>query len=408
MRRIIEKLAAERKNAEEKLQKSLGELKEKYKHIEKQLETSKHNLIQLENQFEKFTQAHFPLKKIFYRKFKKDYLIFLEILKGYRNIIEQILEQINKNLSSTLELFSAILEVVDAKDKEWDALSNNHVNIIFKSMEWRIDKLTNEYQDVKLLMKKFLLIEDKLDSLLSALKKKKLSPEQVEEIIEPLRDYKYAGFENRFRGYEENLLRAQKRYLPYFLNKKNVVDLGCGRGEFLQILKENNIESYGVDSNDEMIEICREKGLKCIKSDILQHLTSVEDESLGGIFSAQVIEHLPPKYLIELIRKSYFKLKKNCYLVLETINPTSLFSLVNTFFLDLSHQKPIHPQTLKFLFEISGFEEVEIKYFSTLDEEKLQEISGRDEDSTIINQNFDKLNKLLFAPADYAVIGKKI
>jgi len=408
MRRILERLSAERKREEEKFQKGLEELKEKYKLIDEQLKTSENLLAQLENQLDELERAHPPVKKIFSRKFEKNYLIFLKILKEYKALIDKTFRQINESLLSTLELFSTILKLIDAKDKEWDALSNNHVSIIFKSMEWRIDKLTNEYQDVKLLMKKFLLIEDKLDSLLSALKKKKLSPEKIEEIIEPLRDYKYAGFENRFRGYEENLLRAQKRYLPYFLNKKNVVDLGCGRGEFLQILKENNIESYGVDSNDEMIEICREKGLKCIKSDILQHLVSLEDESLGGIFSAQVIEHLPPKYLIELIRKSYFKLKKNCYLVLETINPTSLFSLINTFFLDLSHQKPIHPQTLKFLFEISGFEEVEIKYFATLDEEKLQEISGKDEDSTIINQNFDKLNKLLFAPADYAVIGKKV
>jgi O-antigen chain-terminating methyltransferase len=362
----------------------------------------------VESQFKTLEHVRFP-QKIFYRKFKKDYLIFLKILKEYRNLIEQTFKQINENLVSISELFSLILRVIDAKDREWDALSNNHVSLIFKSMEWRIDKLTNEYQDVKLLMKKFLLIEDKLDSLLLTLQKeKKLTLEQIEKIIEPLRDYKYAGFENRFRGYEENLLRAQKKYLPYFLNKKNVVDLGCGRGEFLQILRENNIESYGVDSNDEMVEICLEKGLKCIKCDLLQHLSSLKDESLEGIFSAQVIEHLPPKYLIELIRKSYFKLKKNCYLVLETINPTSLFSLVNTFFLDLSHQKPIHPQTLKFLFEISGFEEVEIKYFAPLDGEKLQEVSGKDEDSTIINQNFDKLNKLLFAPADYAVIGKKI
>ncbi|MCP2520761.1 methyltransferase domain-containing protein [Candidatus Aminicenantes bacterium AC-708-M15] len=408
MRRIIEKLTAERKSAEERLQKSLSELEEKHKEIEKQLETSKNHLIQLENQFEKFKQIHSPLKRFFYRKFKKDHLLFLDILKEYRNQIEQIFKQINENLLSTLKLFSSVLKIVDAKDREWDALSNNHVNIIFKSMEWRIDKLINEYQDVKLLMKKFLLMEDKLDSLLSSIQKKKLSPEQIEEIIEPLRDYKYAGFENRFRGYEENLLRAQKKYLPYFLNKKNVVDLGCGRGEFLQILKENNIDSYGVDSNEEMVEICHQKGLKCIKADILQHLASLEDESLEGIFSAQVIEHLPPKYLIELIRKSYFKLKKNCYLILETINPASLFSLVNTFFLDLSHQKPIHPKTLKFLFEISGFEEVEIKYFSTLDEEKLQEIPVKDDNSAIINENFDRLNKLLFAPSDYAVIGKKI
>jgi O-antigen chain-terminating methyltransferase len=139
----------------------------------------------------------------------------------------------------------------------------------------------------------------------------------------------------------------------------------------------------------------------------LEKLAEWEDNSLSGIFSSQVIEHLPPPYLQRLVEMAYFKLAPSSYMVLETINPTSVFSLVQIYFLDLSHQKPLHPQAVKFLMESAGFEEVEIKYSSPMDEERLQELPAADKNSSILNQNIDKLNKLLYSPSNYAAIGKK-
>jgi O-antigen chain-terminating methyltransferase len=226
--------------------------------------------------------------------------------------------------------------------------------------------------------------------------------------LEPLEDWRYAGFENRFRGNEEEVKKQQTSYLPYFNKKGKVLDLGCGRGEFLELLEQNGIEAVGIDINDQMIDVCLEKGLQCQKGDLLEKLREVSDCSLSGIFSSQVIEHLPPSYLKRMVDLSYFKLAPSSYIVLETINPTSVFSLVQIYFLDLSHQKPIHPQAIKFLMESAGFEEVEIKYSSPKEEEKLNELQGADEISSILNQNIDKLNKLLYAPSNYAAIGKRI
>jgi len=163
----------------------------------------------------------------------------------------------------------------------------------------------------------------------------------------------------------------------------------------------------GIDINDQMIDICLEKGLDCQKGDMLEKLADHEDGSLSGIFSSQVIEHLPPSYLKRLLELAYFKLAPSSCIVLETINPVSVFSLVEIYFLDLSHQKPIHPQAIKFLMESTGFEEVEIIYSSPVEKERLQDLPGRDEAVTILNQNIDKLNKLLYAPSNYAAIGKK-
>ncbi|MCJ7579415.1 MAG: class I SAM-dependent methyltransferase, partial [Candidatus Aminicenantes bacterium] len=312
-------------------------------------------------------------------------------------------------LVSTLsDLMETNTALMDAKDKEWDALGSNHVGQIFKSMEWRVDDLAAAYKDVNLLMKKFLLLKEKLNELLSTLKENKLpSPRLVEEVLLPLEDWRYAGFENRYRGSEDEVKKQQENYLDFFRQEKKVLDLGCGRGEFLSLLSEKGITAEGIDINEQMIDICRERGLNCSKADILDKLAESEEESLGGIFSSQVIEHMPPNYLKRVIELAFFKLAPSSYIVLETVNPTSVFALVQIFFLDLSHQKPIHPQALKFLLENAGFKDVEIKFSSELQQEKLQEMPTADEGSTILNRNVDKLNKLLYSAPNYAAIGQK-
>jgi O-antigen chain-terminating methyltransferase len=356
MRRILEKLAQERQHKENDFARKLGEIKKKTQNI----------------------------------SFLPNPTLTKDLIAG---------------LTQLIELQSAL---TDAKDKEWDALGSNHVGLIFKSMEWRVDKLAAEYEDVKILMKKFILLREKLTRLLAVLEEKKMpAAAEVREILEPLEDWQYAGFENRFRGYEEEVKKQQRDYLSCFPKKGMVLDLGCGRGEFLDLLRENGIEAAGVDSNSQMVDICLDKGLRCQKGDILENLAGWEDGSLAGIFSSQVIEHLPPANLKRLIELSYQKLQPSGTLVLETINPASVFTLVQIFYLDLSHQKPIHPQALKFMLEATGFENVEIKYSIALESERLKNLPGADEHTAILNQNIDRLNDLLFAPANYAAIARR-
>jgi 2-polyprenyl-3-methyl-5-hydroxy-6-metoxy-1,4-benzoquinol methylase len=397
MRRTIEKLAQERKEKEGEFTKKLNEIKEKSK-ADSPLKHP-HRLKQLLSRLEETLKSE--------DKILTNQPVLL-ILDEFQSALEQNLHQIKGILSSLTDLIELDASLTDAKDKEWDALSSNHVGMIFKSMEWRVDKLAAEYQDVKILMKKFLLLKEKLNGLHTTLEEKKIpSPPQVREILEPLEDWRYTGFENRFRGTEEEVKKQQEIYIPYFKNGGKVLDLGCGRGEFMELLKENGIEAEGVDINGQMVDTCRDKGLNCTKGDILEKLAEFEDGTLGGIFSSQVIEHLPPSYLTRMVELAFFKLSSSGSIVLETINSTSVFSLVQIYFLDISHQKPIHPQMLKFLLENSGFEEVEIKYSHPLEQERLQNLPGADEMSTLLNQNIDNLNKLLYAPPNYAAIGKK-
>lgn len=322
--------------------------------------------------------------------------------------LEERLRRLEEGFSSLLELLTLSPELADAKDKEWDALGSNHVGLIFKSMEWRVDGLAAEYEDVKILMTKFLLLEDKLTRLLALLDEKKMPTRaEVAAVLEPLQDWRYAGFENRFRGREDAVRDQQESYAGLFKKGSKVLDLGCGRGEFLELLKKNGVEAEGLDLNSHMVEACLTKGLNCRRADLLEELAARPDDSLDGVFSSQVIEHLPPAAIKRLIELAFAKLRPSGILVLETVNPLSLFALVHIYFLDLSHLTPVHPQAAKFLAETAGFRDVDIRYSAPLEREKLQTLPGADEAASILNRDIDALNDLLFAPPNYAVIGTK-
>lgn len=420
MKRTLEQLAQERDEKE-------GEFLEKIKEIRKQLDTikdlqSKHKLHHLISRLEEILKSAegmaFGKRRIPFSRPSKKFPADVS-QKGFDRqvllVFKELQDTVDLYSQQTLDLSSALAELakssvalVDAKDEEWDALHNNHVAMIFNSMEWRVDQLEAQVKDATMLMKRFLDLREKLTQLSATLAEKKMpTPTQIGEILQPLEDWRYTGFENRFRGSDGTVKTQLKAYLPFFKKGKKVVDLGCGRGEFLDLMKSKWIDAEGIDINEQMAGICKDKGLACRTGDILEQLAKYENGSLGGIFSSQVIEHLPPPYLKRLLEVAFVKLAPSAPIVLETINPTSVFALVQIYHLDMSHQQPIHPQALKFLLEGSGFEDVEIQYTGTLEGEMLKILPGADEHTALLNQNIDTLNKLLYAPPHYAAIGYK-
>lgn len=224
----------------------------------------------------------------------------------------------------------------------------------------------------------------------------------------------YFVFEERFRGDRRDIKNRQSVFLDYFESCKNVLDIGCGRGEFLELLKEAGIVAQGIDIDENMIEYCRSKGLDVLNSDAIKYLEGLEDKSLDGLFLDQVVEHLDPVYLINLLELCFKKLKYGYYIVIETVNPLSFISFSN-FYIDLTHKRPIHPETLNFLLISSGFREIDKKFYSPLpDEAKLARMTMVDGMSDAeerlmetYNKNIDMLNNILYGPQDYAIVGKK-
>jgi 2-polyprenyl-3-methyl-5-hydroxy-6-metoxy-1,4-benzoquinol methylase len=314
-----------------------------------------------------------------------------------------------KNLGQAVARLAETLDVLsDVRDKLWDAEGNNHVGMIFKSMEWRVDRLAAAYEDASTLMRTFAHLKEQIGRLLADIEGRKLpSPAQIEEVLRPIEDWRYLRFENRFRGAEEQIRAHQAGFLADFPPGSRILDVGCGRGEFLELLGRGGFRAEGIDLNAEMIEVCRNKGLSVERGDLLENLAARPDGSLDGIFSSQVIEHLEPAALRRMVELAYAKLRPDGRLLLETVNPTSVSALVRIYFLDSTHRTPVHPQTLQFLLEASGFISVAVRFGKEPEEERLQAVPPTDETAVILNRNWDRLNALLYGPAEYAVIGRK-
>jgi SAM-dependent methyltransferase len=225
----------------------------------------------------------------------------------------------------------------------------------------------------------------------------------------------YVRFEDRHRGTREEIRQRQRAYLDLFAGAGPVLDVGCGRGEFLELCREAGIEARGIDVDPAMVARCREAGLAVEQADAIAYLDAEPDGGLGAIFCAQVIEHVSPEALVALVRLAHRKLRPGGVLLCETPNPASLTVFSGAFYVDLSHIKPIHPEAARFVLEAAGFRDVEIRYVNPVPPDgKLQPLEPfwymrRYEEVFLsqINDNFERLNQLLWGAQDYAVVGRR-
>jgi O-antigen chain-terminating methyltransferase len=223
----------------------------------------------------------------------------------------------------------------------------------------------------------------------------------------PQLDFDYFMFEEHFRGPESEIKRRQQAYLEYFRGCSDVWDLGCGRGEFLELMREHGIAARGVETGKDAFLLCQEKGLAVEQQDLFSCLESLADESAGGIFSGQVIEHLPPALQLRLVNLAQQKLRPGAPLVIETINPECVYALCRNFYLDPTHVRPVHPEMLAFAMRSAGFHRVDIKYSSPQAERQLPKLvlgPSRPE-LEAFNRALVHVNDLLFGFQDYAAVG---
>lgn len=214
-----------------------------------------------------------------------------------------------------------------------------------------------------------------------------------------LLDSFYLNFENQFRGSESQITERLKEYLPLFKllrNKKipgSILDIGCGRGELLDLLKNENIKGLGIDINESMIRHCKSKGLDAITGDAVKFLKET-NKKFGAITGFHIVEHIKFNDILQLMDASYSAIEQGGFLLLETPNPENLTVGSNTFYLDPSHLKPLPASLLKFAAESIGFKNVEIMYIHP---EK--DIDQKRDDSDVLTK--------LYGPRDYAVIAYK-
>jgi 2-polyprenyl-3-methyl-5-hydroxy-6-metoxy-1,4-benzoquinol methylase len=211
-------------------------------------------------------------------------------------------------------------------------------------------------------------------------------------------------FEDRFRGKRDELLARYRDLAEHLRGCAPVLDIGCGRCEFLELLRDVGVDARGIEIDPELVKAAKQQGFDVALGDAIGTLSTLEDNSLGGIVLIQVVEHLAAQELLELITLAVDKLRQGGRLVMETVNPQSLYVFAHSFYLDPTHSRPIHPAYLEFLCREVGFSSLIVDWRSPPPEG--DRLSGLDEPDPM-QENIDRLNRLLFGPGDYAIIATR-
>lgn len=167
-------------------------------------------------------------------------------------------------------------------------------------------------------------------------------------------------FSDRFRGTPESVREKLRVHVGLFEGQSPVLDLGCGRGEFLGLLAEAGIEAIGVEADPELVLIGEAAGHRVVAADLFAYLETREPESAGGIFSAHVIEHMTPSDLARLVALSWRVLRPGGLLVFETPNPACLAIFATYFYLDPTHVRPVPSELARYLLEEKGFRDIQV------------------------------------------------
>jgi O-antigen chain-terminating methyltransferase len=320
------------------------------------------------------------------------------------------------------KLFGGIYSALEEADKEFseksslvddnaqrirDEFEPTCVNV--RNNNAVIERLTSENE---LMKAKIASLEKKLKAApaAAAVPTESAAPAAAAVPVESGSDYEdidYFDFENHFRGSIESIKKSQEFYLKFFRDKKKVLDIGCGRGEFLSLMQDNGITAEGVDIYEPYVEYCNMKGLKAICGDGADYLAKTE--GIDGIFVGQVVEHLKPHQIIQLCNTAYERLEEGGCIIIETPNPTSLSIYTNAFYIDPSHIKPVHPLTMQYYLEKAGFKDIEIIYTENSRppfEIPALKIEGA-ENTEEFNNAMKKVSDMLFGSQDYAVVATK-
>jgi O-antigen chain-terminating methyltransferase len=215
--------------------------------------------------------------------------------------------------------------------------------------------------------------------------------------------FDYGAFEETFRGDFTRLRSALEGYLSSLeeAGASPVLDLGCGRGVFLEMLREKGIAAHGIDLDAQAVAAARSRGLDVKQGDLLEGLRAWPEGSLGAIVSFQVIEHLSLTELEELLRVAHERLRPGGTLVLETVNVSSPFALAHGWSIDPTHRLRLHPRVLRALVEQAGFQNVELRFAGPVEPpialERVEDPRGR---------NFDRL-AWIFAPQDCSLVARR-
>jgi SAM-dependent methyltransferase len=348
-------------------------------------------------------------------------------LETQRRFNAELVDHINRNVAAHQEAQRAIAALIEVARREFDAL------VQFESLLVQYLQTVTGYIDTKdrsaggrdldarvgMAEQRVLALKREIDTARSR------APETTPEAAAPARapepagafsgqvdSLTYVGFEDRFRGSQHEIRSRLEDYVPLLASASGVVDLGCGRGELLDLLRQNGVAARGVDTNDGMVQLCRSRGLDAELGDALGFLERQPDRSIGGLVAIQVVEHFDPAYLVRFLEAAFHKMRDGAPLILETINPACWMAFFETYIRDVTHKQPLHPDTLRYLVQASGFQNVDVRFRAPVrDSDRLARMEEADAAlasvARAVNDHADKLNARLFSSMDYAIVARR-
>jgi len=349
-----------------------------------------------------------------------------------------LVDHLNRNVAAHHEVQQATATLLDAARREFDALARfesllvQYLQTVTPYLDTRLRRAGgDELRDrVALAEQRILALKRDLDRPAAGAHEqpprgaRASAPAAAASDAEPFAtrvgSLTYVGFEDRFRGSQETIRARLDDYVPIFAGASDVVDVGCGRGELLGLLQQHGIRARGVDTNDAMVELCRARGFDVERDDALRFLDRQADASLGGLIAIQVVEHFDPAYLLRFLETAHHKLRPGAPLVLETINAACWMAFFETYLRDVTHRQALHPDTLRYLVQTSGFTNVDVRFREPVrDRDRLEALSRAEAESVVagrpelgslvaaVNAHADKLNARLFSSMDYAVVARR-
>jgi len=338
----------------------------------------------------------------------------MDEISNLNNNFTQMLEAKadNKMVDEVTEQLREVMELAESKANN-DAVNQLQLQLAqFEKTKVPIDAIQMQFNEIQLQIldhkRNILDQQRRLAILLKESKQyftKTVSDKKPSAMIseeDHLLDALYVKFADLFRGTREDIKKRQAIYLPLIQAAKAgtksspVIDVGCGRGEWIELLKENQLSACGVDHNAVIIKECLERKLDVIEADIIHYLQKLKPNSAGAITCFHVIEHLPLNIMIQLFDETFRLLKPGGVAIYETPNPENLIVGACNFYLDPTHRNPLPPALTGFLLESRGLSRIEIKRLHPFPDNN--RITGKEQE--LLN----RCNELFYGFQDYAVI----
>ena len=339
----------------------------------------------------------------------------VRILNGYIAEEAKAIAHLRDISAALVQYAQRLLPTADARDRVASGYATLRSEMILEAFDRRLESLHRRIDGLQGLVDRVEVMGAELRAVRETLSRHAPAPEVARAAIDAAESSAYVAFENKFRGIDDALASRFAKHASAFADPPAgavVLDLGCGRGEFLAALSKAGLKGRGVESNASAAAAGQAAGLDVVRGDLIQFLKSIEAASVGGVFAAQVAEHLPPPVLQSLLVEAHRVLKKGGLLILETVNPRSVTGFLEVFNRDLTHAKPLHPETLSFLASAAGFTDVRVEMLSPV--EPLSQLRRLEGSSTVplsvvdvFNENVDRLNALLYGALEYALHARR-